>query len=196
MPEPIQFSPSDDTIEVVSHFQYLGSVIQDNCNSNLEVDTRICKASSASHSLSRILWFQRRIRMRTKLRVFTSVIIPTLLYGLERTVLLKPQVHRLESFLIRCLSIILGISIRDMKRNTTIRKLSNQQRLSSILSQRRLRFLGHLSRMGDHRLPKQLIVSALVGGQRAPGGQKLRWNNLISIDLRPAHSQTTEGSYC
>ena len=180
LPEAIQLSPSDDPIETVSHFQYLGSVVQDNCNSDIEVDTRICRASSAFQSLSRILWFQRRIHTRTKLRIFTSVILPTLLYGLECTVLLEPQVHRLESFQIRCLRIILGISIRDMKRNTTIRKLAKQQRISSILSQRRLRFLGHLSRMGDHRLPKQLLVSALVGGQRAPGGQKLRWNDLVS----------------
>ena len=184
LPEAIQLSPSDDPIETVSHFQYLGSVVQDNCNSDIEVHTRICRASSAFQSLSRILWFQRRIHTRTKLRIFTSVILPTLLYGLECTVLLEPQVHRLESFQIRCLRIILGISIRDMKRNTTIRKLAKQQPISSVLSQRRLRFLGHLSRMGDHRLPKQLLVSALVGGQPAPGGQKLIWNDLVSRDLR------------
>ena len=191
----IQLSPFDDPIETVSHFQYLGSVVQDNCNSDIEVDTRICRASSAFQSLSRILWFQRRIHTRTKLRIFTSVILPTLLYGLECTVLLEPQVHRLESFQIRCLRIILGISIRDMKRNTTICKLVKQQRISSILSQRRLRFLGHLSRMGDHRLPKQLLVSALVGGQRAPGGQKLKWNDLVSRDLRACAPQRTGVSY-
>ena len=184
LPQPILLPTSDDPIEVVSHFQYLGSVVQDDCNCDTEVDTRICKASAAFQSLSRILWFQRRIKTATKLRILNSVILPTLLYGLECTVLLEPQIRRLESFLIRCLRIILGISTRDMKRNTTIRKLAKQQRLSSILSQRRLRFLGHLSRMGDQRLPKQLLVSALVGGKRAPGGQKLRWNDLVTRDLR------------
>ena len=184
LPQPILLPTSDDPIEVVSHFQYLGSVVQDDCNCDTEVDTRICKASATFQSLSRILWFQRRIKTATKLRILNSVILPTLLYGLECTVLLEPQIHRLESFLIRCLRIILGISTRDMKRNTTIRKLAKQQRLSSILSQRRLRFLGHLSRMGDQRLPKQLLVSALVGGKRAPGGQKLRWNDLVTRDLR------------
>ena len=56
--------------------------------------------------------------------------------------------------------------------------------MSTILSQRRLRLLGHLARMDDHRLPKKLLVSAPAGGSRAVGGQKLRWNDLISRDLR------------
>ena len=38
--------------------------------------------------------------------------------------------------------------------------------------------------MVDHCLSKQLLVSAMVGGQQAPGGQKLRWNDLVSRDLR------------
>ena len=43
LPEPIQFSPSDDTIEVVSHFQYLESVIQDNCKSNLKLTQKYAR---------------------------------------------------------------------------------------------------------------------------------------------------------
>ena len=34
----------------------------------------------------------------------------------------------------------------------------------------RLRFLGHLSRMSEERLPKQLLVSAPVGGKHTVGG--------------------------
>ena len=83
----------------------------------------------------------------------------------------------------RCLRIILGISVWDMKRNTTIRKLAHQQRLSSLLLARRLRFLGHISRMPDSRLPKQLLVSAPAQGVRSAGGQKCRWNDLVQRDF-------------
>ena len=72
----------------------------------------------------------------------------------------------------------------DMERNTIIRKLAQLPRLYTILSQRKMRLLGHLVRMDDHRLPKELIVSAPAGGRRAVGGQKLRWDNLISRNLR------------
>ena len=137
-----------------------------------EVSSWICKASSAFYSLSRILWCQRKIQTNTKVRILNSVILPTLLYGLESTVLLEPHVHHLESFMIRCLRIILGVSVREKKHHTTIFKMAKQPRISSILSQHPLRFLRHLLRMPEDQLPRQLLVCASVGGKRYAGGQK------------------------
>ena len=179
--EPISLH-SDE--EVMSNFQYLGSIVQDNCDSSVKVDSRISKASRAFRQLSHILWYQRKIRTRTKLRMFNSAILPILLYSLECTVLLEPQLHRLQSFVIRCLRIILGVSAGEMKRSTAICKMAKQQRLSSILTQRRLRFLGHLSRMCENRLPKRLLVCALANGSREAGGQKCRWNDVVTKDLK------------
>ena len=104
--------------------------------------------------------------------------------GLECTVLLEPEIHRIQSFVMRCLRIILSISIRDNKRNTSIRKAAKQQRVSSLLSQRRLRFAGHLVRISGNRLPCKLLVCSLPFGRRSVGGQKCRWNDLLLRDLR------------
>ena len=103
---------------------------------------------------------------------------------LECTVLLEPEIHRIQSFVMRCLRIILSISIRDNKRNTSIRKAAKQQRVSSLLSQRRLRFAGHLVRMSGNRLPRKLLVCSLPSGRRSVGGHKCRWNDLLLRDLR------------
>ena len=154
------------------------------CSNSAEVSSRIVKASQAFGSLKRRLWLQKRIKTVTKLRVFPSVIMPTLLYGLECTVLLEPEIHRIQSFVMRCLRIILSISIRDNKRNTSIRKAAKQQRVSSILSQRRLRFAGHLVRISGNRLPRKLLVCSLPFGRRSAGGQKCRWDDLLLRDLR------------
>ena len=151
-----------------------------------EIDSRICKASATFQSLARTLWYQHRIQTTNKLRILNSVILPTLFHGLESTVLLQPHVRRLESFVIQCLRIILGFTVRQKKRHTTIRKMARQQRASSILVQRRLRFLGHLVRMPEERIPRQLLVYAPVGGKRAPGGQKRRWNDVVVEDLNQA----------
>ena len=99
-PVPIHLVPGDEPIKVVSHFQYLGSIVRNDCGMDAEINSRICKASSAFQSLSRTLWYQRKIKTSTKLRILNSVILPTLLYGLESTVLLEPHVRRLESFVI------------------------------------------------------------------------------------------------
>ena len=139
-----------------------------------EVSSRMCKATSAFHSLSCILWCQRKIQTSTKVRILNSIILPILLYDLESTVLLEPHVHHLESFVIHYLRIILGVSVREKKRHTTMPKMRKQQRISSILSQCRLRFLWHLSRMPEDRLPRQLLVCAPADGKRSAGGQKRR----------------------
>ena len=183
-PSPVRLRSEEDPIDVVTSFQYLGSIVSDDCSAGTEIDSRISKASQAFRSLSRILWYQKKIKCHTKLRIFSSVIMPTLLYGLETVALQELHVSRLQSFVGRCLRVILGISLWERRRNTTIRKMGRQQRVSAILMGRRLRFLGHLHRLPDYRLPKKLLVCAPAFGKRHPGGQKLRWNDLLSRDLR------------
>ena len=56
-PVPIHLFPNHPPVEPVSSFQHLGSVIQEDCGSDLEVNSRICKASQAFSSLSHILWY-------------------------------------------------------------------------------------------------------------------------------------------
>ena len=65
-PVPIHLFPEGEAIEVVFHFQYSGSIVQDDCGMDTEITSRICKASSNFQSLSRILWHQRKIQTRTK----------------------------------------------------------------------------------------------------------------------------------
>ena len=134
-------------------------------------------------SLSCKLWLQRRIKTRTKIGVFASVIIPTLLYGLKCAVLLEPEVHCLQSFVMCCLFTILSISTWDNKHNTSILKTARRQRVSTLLSQHRLQYAGHLAHMDDSRLPCKLMVSALSSGKRSAGGQECRCNDLLARDL-------------
>ena len=70
-PVPIHLFPNDPPVEPVSSFQYLGSVIQEDCGSDLEVSSRICKVSQVFGSLSCILLYQKQIRTQTKLRIFS-----------------------------------------------------------------------------------------------------------------------------
>ena len=40
-PAPVQLVPGSEPIEVVSHFQYLGSTVQNDCGMDAEVSSRI-----------------------------------------------------------------------------------------------------------------------------------------------------------
>ena len=120
----------------------------------------------------------------TKLSIFNSVVLSTLLYGLETAVFLEPQINCLQSFVIRCLCSILEVSLRDGQRDTSIKKTAHIQRVFSMLTDSRLRLLGHIMRMPEDRLPRQLLVCAPAHGRRSAGGQKLRWNDLVLRDLQ------------
>ena len=90
-PVPIDLFPDDDPVEVVSIFQYLGSIVQDNCGTAIEMDSIICKAYKAFRSLCRILWYQRKIKTCTKLRIFNAIVLPTLPFDMESLVLHEPS---------------------------------------------------------------------------------------------------------
>ena len=73
----------------------------------------------------------------------------------------------------------------------------------NLISQHRLRFLGHLSRMSEDWLPRQLLVCAPVGGKCSAGGQKRRWNDVVASDLKQCNLSGTwreqvqePGSWC
>ena len=93
--------------------------------------------------------------------------------------------------MICCLRIILGVSVREKKRHTTMYKMAKQPRISSILSQHHLCFLSHLSRMPKDWLPRQLLVCAPVGGKRSAGGQKRWWNDVVASDLKQCNLSRT-----
>ena len=183
-PAPILLHAESDPIEVVPSFQYLGSTVSSDCTSIVEVSSRITKASQSFGSLNRILWHQKKIKLSTKLHIFDSVVLSTLLYGLETAVLLEPQVHRLQSFVMRCLRSILGVSLWDGQRDTSIRKTARLHRISTMLTQRRLRLLGHIMQMSEDRQPRKLLVCAPSQGRRSAGGQRMRWNDQVLRDLR------------
>ena len=53
------------------------------------------------------------------------------------------------------------INPQEEKRNTAIRKLAKQQRISSVLTKKRLCVLGHMEHMKDEHVSKKLLVCAL-----------------------------------
>ena len=183
-PEPITLHIRSDPIKVVSSFEYLGSTMSDDCSLTAEVETRISKASKAFSSLSRVLWYQRMVKRQTKIRLFNSVIVPVLMYGLECAALTAPQQNRMQSFVMRCVRIIPGISLHEEKRNTAIHKLAKQQRVSSVLMRKRLCFLGHLERMKDKRVLKKLLVCAPEHGKQTTEGQRLRLSDVVTKGLK------------
>ena len=54
----------------------------------------------------------------------------------------------------------------------------------SMLTKRRLRWFGHVTRMQDGRLPKDILVGELATGSRSTEGSKLRYKDVHKRDLK------------
>ena len=112
------------------------------------------------------------------------MVLPVLLYGCESWAPLSHHVQWLQKFVTRCWRIIYNIFFWQKLRNTEIRKIANIERVETMIQLRRLRWLGHVERMPENRLPKISLVSKMADGKRSQGGQKQRWHDVINSDLK------------
>ena len=76
-----------------------------------------------------------------------------------------------------------GISRLTHLTNFALRKLTGQQTIESMIMNNRLRWLGHVVRMADERMPKRMMFAKLQT-TRPAGGTKQRWKDCVQHDLR------------
>ena len=175
------------TVEVVSHFTYLGSNISRDSEVTVEIDCRIAKASRAFGCLRKPIFQDRNLSIATKRQVYRAVVLSVLLYGAETWVLKAQHVKRLNSFHNRCIRTILGVTrYQQWKERITSTHLAStfgmQQLISDFVMEQRLRWLGHLGRMGNDRLPKKVLFGELRG-KRPCHGTKRRWRDVVRSDM-------------
>ena len=81
-----------------------------------------------------------------------------LLYSRETWALVKQHISPSAIFQMNCLRRICGISLRDHVPNVDILNRCNTLSVESQLQGKRLRWLGHVFRMPNDRLPKKLCL--------------------------------------
>ncbi|XP_047740100.1 uncharacterized protein LOC125179048 [Hyalella azteca] len=123
-------------------------------------------------------------KTKTKLCVYKACVLGTLLYGCETWTTYAGHERKLDGFHMRCLRRILQIKWQDRVPNSVVLERSNMISLLSVLSERCLKWLGHVSRMGAGRIPKDLLYGELVEGRRKTGRPKLRLKDICMRDLK------------
>ena len=97
-----------DDVEDVEDFTYLGSRISKGGDSKSEITSRISKAKHSFHLLKKT-WKSKKIKLKTKLRIFKSNVLSVLLYGCESWKITRGICNKLDAFHRTCLRRILGI---------------------------------------------------------------------------------------
>ncbi|KAK0131511.1 Parathyroid hormone/parathyroid hormone-related peptide receptor [Merluccius polli] len=152
-----------------------------------EVHHRLSCASGAYSKLKKRVFENRDLQSKTKILVYKAVLLPTLLYGSEAWTTYSRHLKALEAFHQRYLRRILRITWEDRRTNTSVLEEAGVSTITAIIAQFQLRWTGHVIRMPDSRLPKQVLYSQLVQGKRAPGGQKRRYKDNIKDNLKKCH---------
>ena len=177
-------SVGDYTLEAVENFTYLGSSISSNLSLDAELNKRIGKAATAMARLEKRVWDNSMLTICTKMKVYQACVLSTLLYGSETWTLYSHQERRVNSFHLRCLRRILGITWQDRVPNKNILAQAGIPSIFALLSQRRLRWLGHVSRMQEGRLPKDMLYGELATGTRPASRPVLRYKDVCKRDLK------------
>ena len=111
----------------------------------------------------------------------------SLLYGSESWVLYQHHLRLLERFHQRCLRTILNIHWSDFITNTEVLEKAETISIEALLLKSQLRWVGHVARMEDHRLPKIVLYGELSSGHRNIGGPKKKYKDCLKKSLRACH---------
>ncbi|KAJ3585932.1 hypothetical protein NHX12_012339 [Muraenolepis orangiensis] len=183
---PPNISIDNIRLENVDYFPYLGSLLSSKAVIDDEIHHRLSCASGAFSRLRKRVFENRDLQAKTKILVYKAV-LPTLLYGSEAWTTYSRHLKALEAYHQRSLRKILRISWEDRRTNTSVLEEADIPTITATIAQNQLRWTGHVMRMPDSRLPKQVLYSQLVKGKRAPGGQKKRYKDNIKTNLKKCH---------
>jgi len=178
-----EIKTSEEEIRRRREFKYFGSLITNDGAMTSEISARIAKAGGVFAAMRRNVFAVRAMAKRVKLRVYSASVLAVLLYGSETWNITAADTKRLESFHNRCLRCMFGISRLTHFTNFDLRKLTDQQTIESKIMTNRLRWLGHVMRMPEERMPKRMMFTRLQTA-RPQGGTRQRWKDCIQHDLR------------
>ena len=159
-PPPENISISDNDVESVDDFMYLGSLQPSDGQSRADMRRRISLAAATMSSLSRI-WKDKRLLFATKICIYQGLILSVLLCASETWILLAADVRSLEAFYMKCQRQILGIRWFDRITNQAISNKTGLQPFASLIRNRRVAPFGHIARLPDNVPAHQALLTGI-----------------------------------
>ncbi|KAJ4445522.1 hypothetical protein ANN_12202 [Periplaneta americana] len=147
----------DLSFEKVEKFKYLGATLTNINDTREEIKRRINMGNACYYSIEKLCHHLVCCQKNLKVRIYKTVILPVVLYGCETWTLTLREEHRLRVFENKVLRKIFGAK-RD-KVTGEWRKLHNAELhafysspdIIRNIKSRRLRWAGHVARMGESR---------------------------------------------
>ena len=131
----------------------------------------------------------RLISKNLKIKIYRTIILPVVFYGCETWSLTMREEHRLRVFENRVLRRVFGPKRDEVTgkwrklRNEELNDLYFLPSIVRVVKSRRMRWAGHVARLGG----VERCAQGLVGkpeGKRPLGRPRHRWEDNIKIDLQ------------
>ena len=180
---PPHISIDETDLNTVHKFAYLGCIISSDAKIDKEIDNRLAKGNSAFGRLYKRVWGNKHLKNSTKISVNRAAVLTGLLYGSESWVTYRCQLRLLERFHQRCLRTILNIHWSEFVTNVEVTEQTKLTSIEAMLLKSQLRWVGHVSRMEDHRLPKIALYGELSSGHHNIGAPKKRYKDTLKKAL-------------
>ena len=181
--EPIIFVEGNK-LDVVHSFVYLSSTLSEGCSLDREISFRIERATRSFLALNKRVWSQHGIKLHTKIIVYKVYVLTALLYASETWTLYKHQLKLLQGFYQWCMRQILHIKWQSHVSDTEVLGKAWLPSIQSMVMKSCLRWFGHIVRMDDGRLLRQLFYSEMWEGKRSALKPKKRFKDTIKYYLK------------
>ena len=180
-PETPPLSLNGELITSVEDFTYLGSVISKDNGAQKDIQARLNKARGAFARL-RPIWKSKTYSHKTKMHIYNSNVKIVLLYGAECWRVTQKDMEKVEVFHNSCLRRIYNIFWPNKISNEALYERAGSYSIVSEIKRRRLRWLGHVLRMPQHRIPK-VALRWTPPGKRKRGRPKHTWRRTVIDEL-------------
>ena len=151
-----------EPIREVESFAYLGSVVDQQGGTDLDVTARICNARAVFVMLKNI-WASRGISMRTKLRIFNSCVKSVLLNGCETLRTTQTMQQEIQKFFNTCLGRIYKIQWQEKICGS---ERAGQEPVAKQILRRKWGWIGHTLRKPASSATRQALTWNLQGKRK------------------------------
>lgn len=173
-------------LKVVDKFVYLGGTLHQSGSLDSEISARIQKAADSFGKLEKKVWSQHGIKLHTKIMVYRAFVLSSLLYTSETWATYAKHIQTLERFHQKCIRHILHIKWQSLTPDTEVLARTGVSSIESMIHLNRLRWSGHVVRLDDDRIPKQMLYGELQIGKRPQSKPKKRYKDSLKDTLSKA----------
>ena len=128
------------------------------------------------------IWISTQYSTHTKLKIYKSCVLATLLYGSECWRMTKTDANKLSSFHTTCLRILRIFWPNKVSNRDLLQKCSTEN-MPTLIKRRRWRWIGHVLRMEPGSYPR-IALQWTPEGRRRSGRPKQTWRRTVEAEMK------------